>query len=59
MTTSVLLRQVWGRRHADNAGHVRTAVKRLRRKLGDTAARPTYIFNEHGVGYRMPDPDQR
>ncbi len=20
---------------------------------------PSYIFNEHGVGYRMPDPDER
>ncbi len=56
VTTPVLLRQVWGRRQADDADRVRTAVKRLRQKLGDPAANPAYIFNEHGVGYRMPDP---
>jgi len=32
-------------------------VKRLRRKLGDSAASPAYIRNERGVGYRMPEPD--
>ena len=56
--THVLLRQVWGTLQADNADRVRSAVKRLRQKLGDTAAKPAYIFNEHGVGYRMPDPDE-
>ena len=35
---------------------MRTYVKRLRRKLGDDAARPAYIFTERGVGYRMPNP---
>ena len=54
--TSVLLRRVWGSLRSDNADRVRSAVKRLRRKLGDDADNPTYIFNEHGVGYRMPDP---
>ena len=54
--TYVLLRQVWGTLQADNADRVRSAVKRLRKKLGDDADNPTYIFNEHGVGYRMPEP---
>ena len=54
--TPVLLRQVWGSLRADNADRVRSAVKRLRRKLGDHADNPAYIFNVHGVGYRMPDP---
>ncbi len=56
--TAVLLRQVWGTLQADNAGRVRTAVKRLRRKVGEDADKPAYIFNEHGVGYRMPDPGE-
>ena len=30
---------------------------RPRRKLGDNANRPRYIFSERGVGYRMPTPD--
>ena len=29
-------------------------VKTLRRKLGDDARSPTYIFTEFRVGYRMP-----
>ena len=53
MTTEVLLRQVWGRRGSDDTDRVRTAVKKLRAKLGDDAANPTYIFTEHGVGYSM------
>ena len=56
--TPVLLRQVWGSLRADNADRVRSAVKRLRRKLGDHADKPAYIFNEHGVGYRIPDPHE-
>ena len=31
-------------------------MKRVRSKLGDDATRPTYIFTEQGVGYRMPEP---
>ena len=51
-----LLRQVWsGRDHAD-ANLVRIFVRNLRRKLGDSAANPVWIFNERGVGYRMPAP---
>ena len=32
---------------------VREVVKRLRRKLGDDADTPAYIFTEPRVGYRM------
>ena len=53
MTTEALLRQVWGRRGSDDTDRVRTVVKKLRAKLGDNAAAPTYIFTEHGVGYSM------
>ena len=52
-----LLRQVWsGREHA-GANLVRIFVRNLRRKLGDDAANPAWIFNQRGVGYRMPAPD--
>ena len=53
LTHEDLLRQVWaGRGHA-NAKVLRAYVKRLRNRLGDAAARPAWIFNERGVGYRM------
>ena len=57
VTTNSLLRQVWGRRGGGDSERVRTYVKKLRRKLGDDAANPTYIFNKRGVGYRMAKPD--
>ena len=58
MTTyDTLLREAWrDRRPGDDAGLVRAVVKQVRRKLGDDARRPNYIFTEHGVGYRMPEP---
>ena len=37
-----------------NTKIVRAFVKQLRRKLGDDAASPVWIFNVRGVGYRMP-----
>ena len=53
-----LLRRVWrGRRGGGTPRSVRAFVKKLRRKLGDDANRPRYIFSERGVGYRMPTPD--
>ena len=49
-----LLQRVWGPAHSGRAGAVRSVIKNLRRKLGDDADNPTYIFNEPRVGYRMP-----
>ena len=58
LTFDSLLRQAWrGRKSAGDPKLVRAVVKRLRRKLGDDAANPTYVRNERGVGYRMPKPD--
>ena len=57
LTYDELLRQVWRLSHA-NAERVRTIVKTLRRKLGDSVAKPTYILNERGVGYRMLRPSE-
>ena len=55
VTTEALLRQVWGRWGSDDTDRVRTVVKKLRHKLA-AAAKPTYVFNEHGVGYRFARP---
>ena len=56
LTHEQLLRRVWGPLYSSDARIVRTYVKELRHKLGDDAARPTYIFTEPGVGYRMARP---
>ena len=53
-----LLQRVWGPGHSGRADAVRTVIKNLRRKLGDDAANPAYIFNEPRVGYRMPRTDK-
>ncbi len=58
VTSNSLLRQAWGTRNRGDTGAVRAFVKKLREKLGDDAANPTYIFTEHGVGYRMAKPEQ-
>ena len=58
LTHDQLLRRVWGLGHSGDARLVRTVVTRLRRKLGDNAHQPAYIFTQPGVGYRMPQPDR-
>ncbi len=57
LTHAELLRSVWGPGHAGKTGVVRTVIKQLRRKLGDDAADPKYIFNQPRVGYSVPKPD--
>ncbi|MYE40149.1 MAG: response regulator, partial [Chloroflexi bacterium] len=52
-----LLRRVWSPGKPGSLRALRTHLKHLRRKLGDDAANPTYIFAEPRVGYRMEKPD--
>ena len=49
-----LLTRVWGEDGEGDVRPIRTMMGKLRRKLGDDADDPTYIFTEHRVGYRMP-----
>ena len=58
LTYETLLRQAWGERNGTGVRRVRNFVKKLRAKLGDDAAKPAWILNERGVGYRMPEPDE-
>ena len=56
-TYDMLQRQVWGDRATnDDTELMRTFIKKLRGKLGDDAAKPTYIRTERGVAYRMGRP---
>ena len=52
-----LIERIWKGKGAD-ANRVRIFVRNLRRKLGDDAEHPDYVFSERGVGYRMPDPGE-
>ncbi len=58
VTAETLLRQVWGDRDSSDHALLRTFVKKLRRKLGDNAKKPVYIFTARAVGYRMAKPEQ-
>jgi two-component system KDP operon response regulator KdpE len=53
VTHSSLLRQVWGDHAIGDTYNTRYVVAQIRRKLGDDPARPRYIVNEPGVGYRL------
>ena len=53
LTHGQLLERVWGHDYFDGTDLTRNFVGRLRRKLGDDARRPKYIFTAPGVGYRM------
>ena len=53
VTHTSLLRQVWGEHAVGDRYNTRYVVAQIRRKLGDDPARPRYIVNEPGVGYRL------
>ena len=52
-TQDMLLHRVWGPEYSGESQLLRSYIKSLRQKLGDNARKPTYIFTEHGIGYRM------
>ena len=58
LTYEHLLERVWGRKGGD-VRPMRTIVSKLRRKLGEKANSPTYIFTEPRVGYRMPNGEEQ
>jgi len=58
VTYEALLRQVWGGREAGDMDLIRNFIKKLRAKIGEDAANPTWIFNVRGVGYRMAKPGE-
>ena len=57
LTHEHLLERVWRDRGNGSVRPMRTMVSKLRRKLGDDAGNPTYIFTEPRVGFRMPKGD--
>ena len=54
LTYQRLLERVWRKKGSGDLRPMRTVVGRLRRKLGDDADHPTYVFNEPRVGYWVP-----
>ena len=54
VTYQQLLERVWGKRGSSDLRPMRAVVVRLRRRLGEAADNPTYVFNEPRVGYWVP-----
>jgi len=48
-----ILQTVWGEDHLGDTERLRTAIKQLRAKLGDSSTNPRFIRTEPGVGYRF------
>ncbi len=48
-----LLREVWGDEYIDDKHYLRIYVGYLRAKIEEDAAKPIYILNEWGIGYRL------
>ena len=56
LTHDQLLQHVWGYEYTGEGQLVRVFIGNLRRKLGDDAKDPKYIFTMPRVGYRMAKP---
>ncbi|MDE2887197.1 MAG: response regulator [Gemmatimonadota bacterium] len=48
-----ILRRIWSKRGNSDRRPLHAAVKNVRRKLGDNAKNPRWVFNEPRVGYRL------
>ena len=59
LTYEYLLRKIWDVGSHGDLRPMRTVMSTLRRRLGDDADSPSYIFTEPRVGYRMAIADSR
>jgi two-component system KDP operon response regulator KdpE len=58
LTHQHILRQVWGPRFASEVNYLRVYMTKLRHKIEKEPARPRYLVNEPGIGYRLRLPSQ-
>jgi len=56
ITHPTILREIWGPAYAEESNYLHVYVSHLRRKIEPDPARPRYILNQPGVGYRLVDP---
>jgi len=53
LTHSQLLREVWGAAYVNQNHYLRIYMGQLRHKLETDPARPRFLINEPGIGYRL------
>jgi two-component system KDP operon response regulator KdpE len=58
VTHNQLLKEVWGPSYSKETQYLRVYMTQLRHKLESDPARPRFLINEPGIGYRLKiDPD--
>lgn len=55
LTTSYIIREIWGVDYGSDTQALRALMSGLRRKIEENPAKPRYIITEIGVGYRLMD----
>lgn len=55
LTTSYIIKEVWGIGYGKDTQALRALMAGLRRKIENNPAKPRYIMTEIGVGYRLVD----
>ncbi len=53
ITHTQLLKEVWGPAHVNEVQYLRVYMTQLRHKLEVDPARPRFLMNEPGIGYRL------
>jgi len=53
LTHHQLLRDVWGKAHAQNGASLRVFMAHLRQKIEEHPSQPRHLLTEIGVGYRF------
>jgi two-component system, OmpR family, KDP operon response regulator KdpE len=53
LTHRQLLKEVWGPSHVDQSQYLRVYMTQLRHKIEKEPARPRFLINEPGIGYRF------
>ncbi|WP_109441864.1 response regulator [Acinetobacter haemolyticus] len=53
VTQKQIMTELWGITHEEDTHYLRILLKKLRTKIGDSAATPHYIFTIAGVGLRF------
>ncbi|MPM67516.1 KDP operon transcriptional regulatory protein KdpE [bioreactor metagenome] len=53
LTTSYIIKEIWGVGYGNDTQALRALMAGLRRKIEENPAKPRYIMTEIGVGYRL------
>jgi len=56
LTHPAILRAIWGPAYRAESNYLHVYVSNLRRKIEPDPARPRYLLNQPGVGYRLVSP---